>query len=113
MPLDSDFVRVRHMLDAAREAMQFCEGRTRSSLDTDRMLARALVRTIEMIGEAASQVSKATREELASVPWSDMASMRERLIHTYVDIDLDIVWNTAEVDLPPLVKALREWLSRR
>jgi uncharacterized protein with HEPN domain len=101
------------MLDAAREALQFCEGRTRADLDTDRMLARALVRTIEIIGEAASQVGHVTRAELTSVPWTDIVSMRHRLIHTYFDIDLDIVWNTAAVDLPPLVKTLRECLSRR
>ncbi len=111
MPPESDAVRVRHMADAGREAMGFCQGRSRADLDTDRMFARALVKSIEIIGEAASKVSQPTRLELPDVPWADIVTMRHRLTHTYFDIDLDIVWNTAAFDLQPLVVTLDRWLS--
>jgi len=112
MPPDVDVIRVRHMVDACREALSFCEGRTRATLDADRMFARALVKSIEIVGEAASKVSAQTRSEMPSVPWPEIVTMRHRLTHTYFDIDLDIVWNTATRDLPPLLDLLTAWLTR-
>ena len=112
MPPESDVVRIRHMTDAGREARAFCAGRTRADLDSDRMFARALVKAIEIVGEAASKVGPQTRSELPSVPWADIVTMRHRLTHTYYDIDHDIVWNTATLDLPPLVVELEAWLER-
>lgn len=106
MPPESDIVRVRHMVDAGREALAFCVGRTRTNLDSDRMFARALVKAIEIVGEAASKVGPQTRSEMPSVPWADIVTMRHRLTHTYYDIDQDIVWNTATLDLPPLIAEL-------
>lgn len=110
---DADLVRLHHMLDAAREALSFCEGKKRADLDRDKMLARALVKAIEIVGEAASKVTPAARAEMPGVPSADIVTMRHRLIHTYFDIDLDIVWNTAAEDLPPLVDTLSQWLTRR
>jgi uncharacterized protein with HEPN domain len=101
------------MVDAAREAMGFCVGRTRADLDKDRLFARGLVKAIEIVGEAASKVSPPTRLDLPDVPWSDIVTMRHRLTHTYFDIDLDVVWNTAALDLPPLVASLERWLGDR
>lgn len=101
-----DTTRLRHMLDAAREAVRFAEGRTRQDLDDDRMLVLALVKDMEIIGEAAYQISAETRAHLANVPWDDIIGMRHRLVHAYFDINLDILWGTLEQDLPPLVDAL-------
>jgi uncharacterized protein with HEPN domain len=77
------------------------------------MLARALVKCIEIVGEAASKVTPETKNELSTMPWADIVGMRNRLIHTYYDVDLEVVWATVEVDLPPLVAALEGWLSSR
>jgi uncharacterized protein with HEPN domain len=107
----SDIVRVRHILDAAREAMTLCEGRKRSDLDTDRLLALGLTRLLEIIGEAARGVSPAFRERHPSIPWRKMAGMRDRLIHGYFDVNLDVVWQTITSDLPPLVSSLEELSS--
>jgi uncharacterized protein with HEPN domain len=65
-----DKIRLRHMLDAAREAMAFTKNRTRTSLDTDRMLVLSLVKEIEIMGEAANQVSEPTRELTPAIPWA-------------------------------------------
>lgn len=103
-----DAVRLRHMLDAGREALGFARGRDRADLDSDRMLVLALVKDIEIVGEAASQVSEETRAQLPGLPWADMIAMRHRLVHAYFEINLDILWQTVQQDLPPLVTALEE-----
>jgi uncharacterized protein with HEPN domain len=101
-----DPVRLRHMLDAATEAVSFAQNRTRSDLDTDRMLVRALVQCLEVIGEAASRITRERREELPQIPWSQMIGMRNRLIHAYFDIRLDVVWSKVTEDLPVLIADL-------
>lgn len=104
---DSDRVRLRHMLDAARKAVRFAHGRSRNELESeDDPLADALIRLVSLIGEAATQVSPATRTELPGVPWSDVVGMRNRLVHAYFEINLDILWATVQVSLPALVESL-------
>jgi len=77
------------------------------------MLALSLVKSIEIIGEAASKVTEPTRTRLPSVPWIELVGMRNRLIHAYFEIDLDRVWSTLDADLPPLVVELERFLSDR
>ena len=101
-----DLVRIRHMVEAAREALGFSEGRSREDLFDNRMLFHSLVRNIEIIGEAASTVSLELRQSNPNFPWSDVIGMRNRLVHAYFDIDPDIVWETATQDLPSLLGAL-------
>lgn len=103
-----DVVRVRHILDAARQARSFVEGRSRPDLDRDQMLSLALVRLLEIIGEAARGVSSAFKDLHPEIPWDQMAAMRDRLIHGYFDVNLDIVWQTVWHDLTPLVGALEK-----
>ena len=98
-----DLIRLRHMLDAAKECINFTNNKTRSSLDEDRMLVLALVKSIEIIGEAAANVTKEGKEQTPQIPWPSIISMRNRLIHAYFDIDLDIVWQTICEDLPSLI----------
>lgn len=102
-----DAIRLRHMLDAALEALQFVRGRKREDLDRDRQLVLSLVKEIEIIGEAAYQLSAETRANLPSIPWEDIIGMRHRLVHAYFDINLDILWQTVWEDLPTLVSLLR------
>lgn len=97
-----DRVRLQHMADAIEAASSFVGGRRREELDSDRMLTFALVRAVEIIGEAASKLSAAGRTELPAVPWSSIVGMRNRLVHAYFDVDLDILWNTVTQALPPL-----------
>jgi uncharacterized protein with HEPN domain len=106
----NDPVRVRHILDAAHQALAFLRGRSRADLDQDAMLSLALVRLLEIIGEAARGVSAATRESHPGIAWSQMAGMRDRLIHGYFDVNLDIVWETVNQDLPHLVAQLEQIL---
>ncbi len=100
------------MFDAAREAIQFARGRTRSDLDNDRMLVLSLIKDIEIIGEAAYQVSDEIRDRYSEIPWEDIIGMRHRLVHAYFDINLDILWKTIQDDLAPLVDTLELVLGR-
>jgi uncharacterized protein with HEPN domain len=111
----ADQIRLRHMLDGATEALSFAEGKRREDLAEDRLLVLGLVKAIEIIGEAAYQVSADTRESLPQLPWEDIIGMRHRLVHAYFDINLDVLWRTVRDDLPslvaPLEKALEEATS--
>lgn len=106
-----DIVRLRHMLDAAREASGFAKGRIRNHLNDDRQLVLALVKDLEIIGEAAYQVSETGKDRLPRIPWEDIIGMRHRLVHAYFDINLDILWKTVWEDLPPLIAELEKWIQ--
>ena len=108
--LDDD-TRLRHMLDAAEQARSFMQGRTRDNLDTDSMLLLAVVKAVEIIGEAAAKISKERQSEISQLPWPQIISMRNRLTHAYFDIDTEVVWNTIIEALPPLIKILRTHLT--
>jgi uncharacterized protein with HEPN domain len=94
------------MLNAVREAVHFAEGKTRDDLGKDRLLALGLMKCIEIIGEAASKISEDCRETLPEIPWKSILGMRNRLVHAYFEIDLDVVWYTTTVSLPPLIHIL-------
>jgi uncharacterized protein with HEPN domain len=98
------------MLDAARDACSFVRGRDRADLASDRMLTYALFKAIEIIGEAASRIPPDGRAQYPSIPWHQVIGIRNRLIHAYSDVNLDIVWSTVQEDLPPLIAALEQLL---
>jgi uncharacterized protein with HEPN domain len=109
---NEDLVLIRHMLDSAREALAFAAGSTGARLGADRMLALALVRCVEIIGEAASRVSDETRATLPAIPWASIVGMRNRLVHAYYDVDSEVLWRTIVDDLPPLVAELEAVVGR-
>jgi uncharacterized protein with HEPN domain len=100
------------MLDAAKEALSFAQNKTRGDLDLERMLVLSIVKSIEIIGEAASKVTQETRETVTELPWANIIAMRNRLIHVYFDIDLDRVWDTITDDLPPVIAALEKIVQK-
>ncbi len=108
---EQDETRLRDTLDAAHKARQFTAGRTRAALDDDEMLAYALVRALEIVGEAASRVSAETRESLPQIPWHQIIGMRHKLAHDYISVNYDIVWTTIVDDLPSLIDGLESALN--
>jgi uncharacterized protein with HEPN domain len=84
------------MLDHAREAVAMAQGRTRADLNTDRMLELALTRLVTIVGEAATRVQPATRQKMPNVSWSQIVGLRNRLIHGYDAVDLDILWDIVQ-----------------
>ena len=110
MTWHDDKTRLGHMLRYAQEAIEMAQGCTRQDLDSDRKLNLALVRLMEIVGEAASRVSEQARRQLTAIPWADVVGLRHRLVHGYDKVDLDILWDIVQLDLPPLVGQLREAL---
>jgi len=106
-----DDVLMRDMLDHARRAHDAIATRSRADLETDPVLAAALERFIEVIGEAASKVSASTRESAPEIPWHQVVGMRNRLVHGYASVDHDIVWDVVSADLPALTGALERLLE--
>ena len=107
-----DRVRLDHMLEHAREAIALTRGKTRADPERDRVLNLALVRLLEIVGEAAGRVSEENRALHPEIPWPQIVSLRNRLIHGYDSVDLDILWQIIEHDLPPLITALETILDQ-
>lgn len=111
MPPD-DRERLVHMLEASREAMSFVSLRRREDLDTDRMLLLALTRLVEIVGEAAKNVSSDMRLLAPELPWKAICGARDRLAHGYHAVDEDILWRIVTRDLPALIPQLENLLRR-
>jgi len=109
--LEADLVRLKHMLDAANEIVEFTMQKTQDDFSLDRKLQLSVVHLLEIIGEAGSGVSGEVQHKYTQMPWKSIIGMRNRLIHGYFDIDLIIVWKTATEDIPPLVKKLEKIVS--
>lgn len=108
-----DLTRLKHIRDAGKEALSFVKGRTKQDLKSDRMLSLALIRLIEIMGEAANSVSEPCRAKYHKIPWRQMIGMRNRLIHAYFEVDLEIVWQVITGDLDFLLveveKIIEDW----
>jgi uncharacterized protein with HEPN domain len=110
MPPD-DRDRLFHMLEAAREAVQFLEGRDAVAVRSDRMRALAIVKSIEVIGEAASKVGAEMRTRHPEIPWEEAKRMRNRLVHGYYDVDAQRVVDTVRGNVATLIPVLEAALA--
>lgn len=111
MSRGDDAIRLRHMLDHAREAVAMSSGQTRADLDADRQFNLAMTRLMEIVGEAAARVSDETCQQHPQVPWPQVVAFRNRLIHGYDRVDFDILWQIVQSDLPPLIRSLEQILA--
>lgn len=106
---ESDAVLLRGILDAARRIQLYISGKQREDLEEEGELrGYAVVKGIEVIGEAANHISPETRMELPSVEWGNIIGMRNRLIHAYTSIDYDVVWDVATNKIPVLIPELEK-----
>lgn len=111
MSRHDDIITLSQMRDAIEEAVALAKGRTRANLETDRMFFLALLKLVEIVGEAASRVTEATQTAHTAIPWREIIGTRNRLIHGYDAVDYDILWNIVIADLPPLTNQLNRILS--
>lgn len=102
---------LRHIFVYANEAVTIVEGRSREDLDQDRLLNLALTRLLEVIGEAANRVPYEIQAKYPELPWFEMISLRNRLIHGYDSVDFDILWVIVRQDLPDLIQKLQNILD--
>ena len=106
-----DVDRLKHMLDSTDAILSFVKGKRRASLDKSRLLVSAIIRELEILGEAAARISEKTRKQFPELPWNKLIGMRNRLIHAYFDVDHNIVWKTAKEDLPTFRDILESIIS--
>lgn len=111
MPGRDTRISLLQMRDHALEAVAMIEGRTRADLDSDRMLNLALVRLLEILGEAANRIPPEDQRKYPQIPWTQLVSLRNRLIHGYDQVDFNILWQILTLDLPGLTADLQQILS--
>lgn len=111
MPPPDDATRLHHILDSAQKAVSFTYGKSQPDINKDEVLALALVRLLEIIGEASAGITGGLKAKYPEIPWREMSSTRNRLIHGYFDIDYELVWKTVTGELPPLIEQMQKLLA--
>jgi uncharacterized protein with HEPN domain len=102
---------VEDILQASKKATEFLGGLSLAEFALDEKTAFAVVRTLEIVGEAAKRISQDVRDRYPDVPWRSMSGIRDKLIHDYVTVNLEIVWRTVNEDLPALIPAMEAILA--
>jgi uncharacterized protein with HEPN domain len=106
-----DSAYLKHILDSVRFIDKYSKKLTVAQFIKDELVQSAIVRQLEIIGEAANLVSKQTKQELKGVEWAKIVGMRNKLIHEYFGVDLNVVWSTIKQELPKLEKELKRYLK--
>jgi uncharacterized protein with HEPN domain len=108
--MPDDLMFIGHMVDMAKRAQRMVAGASRADLDTDDKLQLALVRALQIIGEAAWRTSEAFQNAHPSIPWRQISAFRHRVVHDYFAVDYDVVWKIATMELQPLIDKLEPLL---
>lgn len=111
MPNREDTVRLSHMLDAVEKIIEFTKGCRQDDFYKDEKLTLAVIRLIEILGEAGKNVSNQFCRDHPEISWKQIAGARDRLVHGYFDVDLNIVWQIVSSDIPNLLVQLKSILS--
>ncbi|OGD72124.1 MAG: hypothetical protein A2Y64_09335 [Candidatus Coatesbacteria bacterium RBG_13_66_14] len=95
------------ILEAAERILDYTRGRVKADIEADKMIQDAVVRRFEIIGEAAKRLSVELKKNHPALDWAAMAGMRDVLIHEYDVVDIDIVWDTLNSEVPKIIEYLR------
>lgn len=107
-----DWIYVGHMLDLSQKALDFVSGINKADYDQDEQLRLSLTYIIQIIGEAAQHVSSTFKEAHSEIPWHEIIGMRHHIVHDYMNVDEDIVWEVVQQDLPSLVAGLKKIIPK-
>jgi uncharacterized protein with HEPN domain len=110
MSRHEDSVTLRQMLEHIEEAVSLACGRTREQLDSDRMFYLAVLKLVEIVGEAAGRLSSSFQTSHPEIPWRQIVGARNRLVHGYDAVDRDVLWEIVTADFPALALALKPLL---
>jgi len=106
--IKSDSAYIEHILDCIRKINEFSQGISLKEFRKNELVQDAIIRNIEIIGEASKKISNDTKQTYYKIPWREIAGMRDKLIHDYLGVDFDVVWKTIKNDIPDLEKLIRE-----
>lgn len=106
MTFKDDSIFVEHILESIEAVEKFSKGMTRSELVKNRLKQSAIIREIEVIGEAVKNISKSIKEKYKNISWREISGTRDKMIHHYFGIDLEIVWEIVKIGLPELKKQM-------
>lgn len=109
--IKSDKVYLDHIVYCINKIENFTLNMTKEDFLSNIVIQDATMRNFEVIGEATKKLSKGFREANKEVPWIEIAGMRDKLIHDYIDVDLEIIWMTIQQDIPELKKSLLNLLK--
>ncbi len=103
-----DLAYVEHILDCIRKIKEFSEGLSFKEFSGNELVQDAIIRNIEIIGEASKKISLDTKQIYFEISWKEIAGMRDKLIHDYLGVDVEVVWRTIKEDIPILERQIRE-----
>ncbi|KKU92832.1 hypothetical protein A3C34_03590 [Candidatus Amesbacteria bacterium RIFCSPHIGHO2_02_FULL_48_21] len=108
MAKHNDLVYLEHVMDAIGKIEEYITGIDEAKFKSTSLIQDGVIRQIEIIGEALRNVSREFREKYSYLPWDDAIGMRDKLIHDYMGVDLEKVWETATLDIP----RLKDWVGQ-
>jgi uncharacterized protein with HEPN domain len=103
-----DLAYIEHILDCIRKIKEFTGGLSLKDFSVNELVQDAVIRNIEIIGEASKKISSDTKQIYYEIPWKEIAGMRDKLIHDYLGVDVEVVWRTITEDIPTLEKQIKE-----
>ena len=103
-----DLAYIEHILDCIRKIKEFTAGISLKDFSVNELVQDAVIRNIEIIGEASKKISSDTKQIYYEIPWKEIAGMRDKLIHDYLGVDFEVVWRTITEDIPTLEKQIKE-----
>jgi len=106
--IKDDLAYIDHILDCIRKINEFSNGLSLKEFNTNELVQDAIIRNIEIIGEASKKISNETKQTYYKIPWKEIAGMRDKLVHDYLGVDAIVVWKTIKEDIPTLQRELSE-----
>ena len=105
--MKDDTIYIDHILKSINNILEYTSGLAKKNFAKNSLVQDAVIRNFEIIGEATKKVSNNFRQVNPEIPWKEMAGMRDKLIHDYIGVDIDVIWQTIEQDLPVIKKLLK------
>jgi len=102
-----DLAYIEHILDCIRKIKEFTSGLSLKDFSVNELVQDAVIRNIEIIGEASKKISSDTKQIRYEIPWKEITGMRDKLIHDYLGVDVEVVWRTITEDIPALEKQIK------
>ncbi|MFC1682100.1 DUF86 domain-containing protein [Nanoarchaeota archaeon] len=110
--MKDDLIFIKHILESINAIEEFSKDIDKKELKSNRLKQSAIVREIEIIGEATKNISDSLKDKYPEIPWREISGTRDKIIHNYFGVDLNIIWDIIKLNLPVLKKQLSNILKQ-